>query len=223
MTAHPVAGVIGRCQRPNGELSMSWAGIGYNGQVASLPALVVVSGPIGAGKTTLAHQLARLVGCPAICRDEIKEGMAHPNPGFAAAPGDELTMRTLPLFFSVVELLLRAGVTTVAEAAFQDHVWRPRLEPLRDLARLRIVHCVVAHDVAFRRVLQRGQDNPARRVHADPGPGRDRTDFARRRGTFDRVSVEAPWLEVDTTDGYKPALDEIVRFVNTPHASARNR
>ena len=26
---------------------------------------------------------------------------------------------------------LRVGVTTVAEAAFQDHVWRPRLEPLR--------------------------------------------------------------------------------------------
>jgi predicted kinase len=156
---------------------MSGVGIGYNCHVACLPTLVVVSGPVGAGKTTLAHQLARLVGCPAICRDEIKEGMAHPNPGFVAAAGDELTMRTLPIFFGAVELLLRAGVTTVAEAAFQDHIWRPRLEPLRDLARLRIVHRVVAHDVAFRRIVQRGQDNPVRRVHADPGPGRDRTDF----------------------------------------------
>jgi predicted kinase len=214
--------MTGCSQRPNGGLSMSWVGIGYNCQVASLPTLVVVSGPLGAGKTTLAHQLARLVGCPAICRDEIKEGMAHPHPGFVAAPGDELTMRTLPIFFRVVELLLHAGVTTVAEAAFQDHVWRPRLEPLRDLARLRIVHCVVAHDVALWRVLQRGQDNPVRQVHADPGPDRDPTDFARRRGTFDRVSVEAPWLEVDTTDGYQPGLDEVVRFVNSPQASARN-
>jgi hypothetical protein len=56
----------------------------------------------------------------AICRDEIKEGMAHPNPGFVAAPGDELTMRTLPIFFDVVELLLRAGVTT-ANAHHQRH------------------------------------------------------------------------------------------------------
>jgi cytidylate kinase len=39
------------------------------------PALIVVSGPPGAGKTTLAHQLAQAVGCPAVCRDEIKGGI----------------------------------------------------------------------------------------------------------------------------------------------------
>jgi predicted kinase len=175
---------------------------------------VVVSGPVGAGKTTLAHQLARAVGCPAICRDEIKEGMAYSSPGFVPGPGDELTMRTLPVFFGVLEVLLRAGVTTIADAAFQDHVWRPHLEPFRVLAHLRVLHCVVAHDVAFRRVLQRGQDNPVRRVHADPRRNHDVADFARHRGAFDRVSVEAPWMEVDTTDGYKPGLEEIVRFVN---------
>jgi predicted kinase len=189
--------------------------IGYNCQVASLPTLVVVSGPAGAGKTTLAHLLARVVGCPAICRDEIKEGMAHSSPGFAPVPGDELTMRTLPVFFGVVELLLRAGVTTIADAAFQDHVWRPRLEPFRGLAHLRIVHCVAAHEVAFRRVLQRSQDNPVRRAHADPGPDHDLADFARQRDAFDRVWVEAPWMQVDTTDGYQPGLSEIVRFVSS--------
>ena len=190
--------------------------IGYNCQVASLPTLVVVSGPAGAGKTTLAHLLARAVGCPVICRDEIKEGMAHSSPGFAPAPGDELTMRTLPVFFGVVELLLRAGVTTIADAAFQDHVWRPHLEPFRGLAQLRIVHCVVTHEVAFRRVLQRSKDTPARRAHADPRPGHDLADFARQRDAFDRVSVQAPWMEVDTTDGYQPELNEIVRFVSSP-------
>ncbi len=190
--------------------------VGYTCQVASLPTLVVVSGPAGAGKTTLAHRLARAVGCPAVCRDEIKEGMAHSSPGFVPAPGDELTARTLPVFFGVVELLLQAGVTTVAEAAFQDRVWRPRLEALRGLADLRVVHCVVAAEVALRRDLQRSTANPVRWVHVGPRPDRDVTEFVRQHEAFDRVSVEAPWIEVDTSSGYLPEFDEIVRFVNTP-------
>jgi predicted kinase len=138
----------------------------------SLPTLIVVSGPAGSGKTTLAHAIASAVGCPAICRDEIKEGVVHARRGdptpFVARTGDELTARTLPVFFGVLEILLRAGVTTVAEAAFQDHVWRPRLEPLLGSAQLRIVHCVVDADVARGRIVQRARDNPLRRAHADP-------------------------------------------------------
>jgi hypothetical protein len=55
-----------------------------------------------------------------------------------------------------------------------------------------------------------------RRAHADPGPGHGLADFARQRAAFNRVAVEAPWMEVDTTEGYQPGLDEIVRFVNDP-------
>ena len=178
-----------------------------------MPTLIVVSGPMGSGKTTLAHKIAAAVGCPAICRDEIKEGMVHATPGFVAGPGDELTGRTLPVFFAVLELLLRSGVTTVAEAAFQDHVWRPRLEPLHGLARIRVVHCTTAADVAFERSMKRGQDNPLRRAHADPGP-RDAAGHRAAHRAFRKVSVDAPSLEVDTTDGYRPSFGQILSFVH---------
>jgi predicted kinase len=183
--------------------------------VTSHPTLVIVSGPSGSGKTTLAHNIAHAVGCPTICRDEIKEGMVHATPGFVAQPADELTMRTLPTFFGVLDQLLRAGVTTVAEAAFQDRLWRPGLEPLRNLARIRIVHCTVDAEVAFKRSLRRSEENPLRRAHTDPRP-QDVADYIRQHRAFDRVSMHAPWIEVDTTDGYRPGLGQIVAFINDP-------
>jgi predicted kinase len=175
------------------------------------PTLIVVSGPPGSGKTTLAHQIARAVGCPAVCRDEIKEGMVHATPGFTGSAGDDLTMRTLPVFFEVIGLLLKAGVTTVAEAAFQDHVWRPRLTPFLTLARVRIVRCVVDPEVAFGRILRRSADNGARRAHDDPGAA-DRAVFLRRLREFSPVNLGVPSIEVDTTSGYRPGLADIIAF-----------
>ena len=181
--------------------------------MTSLPTLIVVSGPPGSGKTTLAHEIARTVGCPAVCRDEIKEGMAHAAPGFVPSPGDDLTNRTLPVFFGVLELLLRADVTTVAEAAFQDHVWRPRLAPFRSLARVRVVHCAVDPEVAFQRILRRHADNGVRRAHADPAQA-DAAACLRRLRTFDRLRLDVPSIEVDTTSGYRPGLARVAAFIS---------
>jgi predicted kinase len=181
--------------------------------MAALPTLVVISGPPGSGKTTLARQIAAALGCPAISRDEIKQGIAYATPGFVPGPGDELTRRTLPVFFAVLELLLSSGVTTVAEAAFQDEVWRTRLEPLMSLARIRVVRCTVGAAVAFERVRRRGRDDPLRRVHADPGPNDAARHEAAHRA-FRRVSADVPGLEVDTTDGYRPSFGQILSFID---------
>jgi predicted kinase len=171
------------------------------------PTLVVVSGPAGSGKTTLAHALAVAVGCPALCRDEIKEGMVHAlGDGFEPAPDDLLTQRATSVFFATVGLLLEAGVTVVAEAAFQDHVWRAGLEPLNSVAQTRIVRCRVDPVVGRQRMVGRVR----RGAHADASVIDD-------AGYYDRfvpVSLPVPTIDVDTSDGYDPALERIVVFVS---------
>ncbi|WP_020576693.1 AAA family ATPase [Actinopolymorpha alba] len=186
-----------------------------------LPTLIVVSGPPGSGKTTLAHEIARAVGCPAICRDEIKEGMVHANPGFTPCPGDPLTMRTLSTFFDVLRLLLSAGATVVAEAAFQDRVWRQGLEPLTGLAEVRIIQCVVDAEVAYARITRRIEDNPVRKAHVDEGlklAGR-----VERHNAFVHLSLPVPTMRVEATDGYQPGLADIVAFINKQRPAGEPR
>jgi len=186
-----------------------------------------VTGPPGSGKTTLAHALAAAIPCPAVSRDEIKEGMVHAHGrGFEPAPGDPLTQRTFPLFFDVLRVLLEGGVSVVAEAAFQDRLWRAGLEPLAALAQLRIVHCDVDAAVAFERVVGRsdarlgvsrhGAPAPAvgRAAHADASLAQELDEWRGGFAAFDRVSIEAPSIVVDTTDGYAPGLPELVAFVD---------
>jgi hypothetical protein len=75
------------------------------------------------------------------------------------------------------------------------------------------VHAVVAADVAFQRILRRTAQNPLRRAHADPTYG-DAASQAQAHNAFDRVSIDAPWVEVDTAGGYRPALSDVVAFVS---------
>jgi predicted kinase len=180
------------------------------------PTLVVVSGPPGSGKTTLAHALARALPCPAICRDELKEGMAHAHGAeFQGGHGDPLTQRTLPLFFDVLRMLVEGGVTVVAEAAFQDRLWRPGLGSLAEQARLRIVRCRVDASVSFQRAVARAAESENRlRAHGDSTIGKGVAEWAVSFEAFEHVSLDVPALDVDTTDGYDPALEQVVDFVN---------
>jgi predicted kinase len=169
----------------------------------SQPLLIVVAGRPGAGKTSLAHALARAVRCPAICRDEIKEGFVN-TIGRKGQPGDIAERGVYETFFDTVTLLLNRRVTLVAEAAFQHKLWAPKLEPLREIARVRIVVCTVDPALARSRHVERGLADPAReRFHHDRAMHADREGRELPIGEYDPPRIDVPTLTVDTSDGYR--------------------
>jgi len=138
--------------------------------------------------------------------------MAHATPGLEPSPGDPLTMRAFTTFFAVLGLLIDQGVTVVAEAAFQDQRWRPALEDFVGRADVRVVNCTVDADTARERMLGR-REGSARSAHTD-------AEWLSRHGAGEQDQaafvpswLDVPILQVDTTNGYRPGLNDIVTFI----------
>ena len=176
------------------------------------PTLIVVSGPPGSGKTTLAHEIARAIPCIAISRDEIKEGIVHAEGGQMPEWGGPVSQRTVGTFYAVLRLLLGAEVTVVAEAAFQDRLWAPDLDELARIATIRVVHCGVDSAIARARIARRAMQ-PGRVGHPDALVLEALDSGKLPLDAFEPIALAYPSIRVDTTNGYDPVLEEIVAFV----------
>lgn len=172
------------------------------------PTLVAVSGPPGAGKTTLAHALAEALGRPAVCRDEIKERMVDAG----ADVSDHLDRKALEVFFRTIGDLLETGSSLVAEAAYQDRLWRPGLEPLMGHADIRVVRCVIDPETARARIARRAAELPSRAAHADAELLRRIAQGEQPIESWVPIALDIPCLVVDTTRGWVPPLPRIIDF-----------
>jgi len=175
------------------------------------PLLLVVTGRPGAGKTTLAHALARAIRCPAICRDEIKEGLINTTTREPATLPDDAGKLAYEAFFDTINLLLRHRVTLIAEAAFQHKLWAPKLQPLREIADVRIVLCTVDPQLARLRRVERFRTDPPR-AQFHPDPTIEQNSAAKALEDYHPPQLDVPTLTVNTSNEYQPPFDDIVRF-----------
>jgi hypothetical protein len=74
---------------------------------------------------------------------------------------------------------------------------------------LRILRCQVVDEVARDRQVRRLREVASRSAHSD-------RDHLATAGAFVDIRVDAPTLDVDTTEGYRPELDRVAAWVTAP-------
>jgi hypothetical protein len=72
-------------------------------------------------------------------------------------------------------------------------------------------------ETAFQRIVRRGEASSTRAAHESPSPD-NAADYIRRHLAFDRVSLDAPQIEVDTTSGYRAGIYQVAEFINSSPA-----
>ena len=166
------------------------------------PPLVLVTGMPATGKTTLSSTLAELLFLPLVAKDAVKESLWRV--GKAA--------QTFPSLLAIVAAHLDAGVGLVLEAAFHRGISEAEVGLHLEGSTAVDVHCTADLDVVLARfegragLPERHPCHPDLEILAETGietwPDR-----------YGRMELGIPVLEVDTTDGYEPSLDAIVKWV----------
>jgi adenylate kinase family enzyme len=177
--------------------------------------VVVVTGPPGAGKSTLAEYLAQELCLPLISKDGIKETLFDTLGWHDREWSKKLGHASFELMFHILESHLEAQSSLIVESAFIPEFHTARFLELKGRYSFRPiqVYCIADEAVLFRRLQARGTSGERHPGHVDHLATEKRFVETLRAGRWDILEIDSPLLRVDTTDWTEVDRESLVEAV----------
>jgi predicted kinase len=168
----------------------------------TVPALIVVTGAPGSGKSTIAAPLAEYLRLPLIAKDELKEALWDNVGAGGKEQFDAYGRASYPLMHLIAKLVLRAGCSAVLEGNVSPDWAAEELGRLQAETPFRFVQvlCVADPETCLARYRERAESDRRHPMHAVGGEESDAGVERRlREGLWERpIPLKGALFRVDT-------------------------